>query len=372
MKNSIYALIITTLFSCSRSSSPVNPNASKEARALLSFLQSISGKYTLSGEHNFIQSGSRYNDTVFAITGKYPVVWGSDFSFCALGDNAKEFHHCGPMNLSVPFDPFEFNTISVDTLRSRMIAEAIAQYQKGHIITLMWHHCFPADGDSCNGTSVWAMENRPDAAKWDSLTTEGTALNADWKRQADGVAKYLKVLQDAGVPVLWRPYHEMNGVWFWWCNQKGDNGFKKLWIQMYNYFTNHHGLNNLLWVWDANAPRDKKGDEAYPYELFYPGNDYVDVLAADIYGRDFRQSHHDDLIELGQGKPISMGEVGDMPNDSILQAQPNWCWFMVWGYFINMRRNTPEYVKALYASSRVITLDEVMRDSEGNWAITTQ
>lgn len=91
----------------------------------------------------------------------------------------------------------------------------------------------------------------------------------------------------------------MNGVWFWWCNKPGENGFKKLWIMTYNYFTKVHKLNNLLWVWNTNAPRDKKGDEAGPYADFYPGPEYVDVLAADVYHRDYKQSHHDDLQAPG-------------------------------------------------------------------------
>jgi mannan endo-1,4-beta-mannosidase len=83
----------------------------------------------------------------------------------------------------------------------------------------------------------------------------------------------------------------MNGVWFWWCNQKGENGFPELWRMMFKYFTEYHHLNNLIWVWNTNAPRDITSDEAYDYTLFYPGDDYVDVLAADVYRNDYKQSH---------------------------------------------------------------------------------
>jgi mannan endo-1,4-beta-mannosidase len=373
MRKLIKYAVIVLIVGCgirNEKQNPVNPSASKEAVALLDFLYSIKGKYILSGEHNFVSSGSKYNEKVKEITGKYPVVWGSDFSFCITGDNASEYHHCGPMNLVDPVDSFAYLNLSQDTLRSRMIKEAIRQWNNGHIITLMWHQCFPADGDTCVGSSIWAMENRPDQKIWDSLTTDGTALNMAWKKQADGVAKYLKILCDAHVPVLWRPYHEMNGVWFWWCNHKGENGFKKLWIMMYNYYTKEHNLNNLLWVWDSNAPRNNSGDEAFSYDQFYPGNEYVDVLAADIYQRDFKQSHHDELVKLGNGKPISIGEVGELPNDSMLIAQPDWEWFMVWGYFINMRNNKTDDVRALYNSPRVLTLDKVMRNADGVFSIS--
>ncbi len=64
----------------------------------------------------------------------------------------------------------------------------------------------------------------------------------------------LKKLYDANVPVLWRPFHEMNGIWFWWGNRPGEGGIKELWKIMYYRYTDHHRLNNLIWVWNHNTP----------------------------------------------------------------------------------------------------------------------
>jgi hypothetical protein len=69
----------------------------------------------------------------------------------------------------------------------------------------------------------------------------------------------------------------------------------------FDRMVNYHRLDNLIWVWNANAPN---GKNAGPYYDFYPGAQYVDILAADIYG-EFEQSHHDDPIELAKGKPMS-------------------------------------------------------------------
>lgn len=314
---------------------PVNPRATPEARQLLSFLYSLQGKYTLTGQHNFASDLARYDRVVHEITGKYPALWGADFSFMAQGDNAARFQHCGPMNLTAPFGPCEVNGLTKEALRRGLVDEAIRKHAEGRLITLMWHCCFPLNGDDCNGDDIWRLAERlPSQEEWDELVTEGTPLNALWKKQMDGVAAYLGQLQEARVPVLWRPFHEMNGVWFWWCNKPGENGFKKLWIAMYDYFTHHHGLNNLLWVWNTNAPRSIPGDEAGPYRDFFPGVEYVDVLAADVYNRDWKQSHHDELLELGGGKLIALGEVGEAPSAEITAAQPSWSWFMVWGYCI--------------------------------------
>jgi len=351
----------------SKSLAPINSNASPEARQLLEFLYTIKGKYTLTGQHNFAMSGSKYDEMAYEITGKYPVVWGCDFSFNVFGENASKFQHCGPMNLSDPLEPFAFNGLAPGKVRSQMIEEAKKQYQKGHIITLMWHHCPPQYGDSCDGSKVWAMENRPSAAEWDSLVTEGTILNRQWKKQADGIAFYLKQLQKAHVPVLWRPYHEMNGVWFWWCNQKGEQGFPKLWKMIYHYFTDVHKLNNLIWVWNTNAPRDLPNDEAFPYDQFFPGTEYVDVLAADVYRRDYKQSHHDDLMALAKGKLIALGEVGQVPTIEQLESQPHWSWFMTWGYFIS-KYNKSDDVKAIYNHPSVLTLDKI-NFKNGKWTV---
>lgn len=378
---SIYILAFSQLMlllciSCKTSSvdyiDPVNPDASEKTRNLYYFIQDIQGKYTLSGQHNFCGKGSAYSDQLEILTGKKAVVWGNDFSFCVEGDSAMNYQHCGPANLpAMDWESFKkqrdslngppkavFLDITLEEAREMMIIESKKQYARGHIITLMWHGCFPSEGDCCDGSSIWAMNNRPSSAQWDSLVTDGTPLNLAWKEGADKVANYLKQLQKEDIPVLWRPYHEMNGVWFWWCNQKGEQGFKRLWIMMYNYFTKHHKLNNLLWVWNTNAPRDIPGDEAWDYELFFPGNQYVDILAADVYRHDYKQSHHDDLLALAKGKPIALGEVGDIPDNAILEKQPQWTWYMPWGWIL-FSFNDPDKIKELTNSEQILTLDEI-------------
>ena len=325
MKRLITALMTAALlYGCTsgrRTVAPVNPEASPEARQLLEFLYSIRGKYTLAGQHNFISDPRRYDSVVYSVTGKRPVVWGSDFSFNALGGNIADYHHCGPMNLTSPWGECRINGLSTETLRQNLVDEIKQRHAEGRIITLMWHCCFPSECNDCDGASIWTWQNRPSNEVWKELTTEGTRLKTQWKKQMDTVIPYLEQLRDAGIPILWRPYHEMNGVWFWWCNKPGENGFKKLWIMTYNYFTKVHKLNNLLWVWNTNAPRDKKGDEAGPYADFYPGPEYVDVLAADVYHRDYKQSHHDDLQALAGDKLLALGEVGQLPDpDSLPQS----------------------------------------------------
>ena len=374
-------LMTAMLFHASCTSEPfrnVNPNATREARNLLNFLYEIQGQYTLSGQHNFIATGSKYTDTIQVITGKTPIVWGSDFSFSYDGEEPTRFQHCGPINIDDPgnlrsFKDFRNHKANITDLtpeaaRTRLVKNAIEKYREGYIITLMWHACPPGYGDKCDGKLIWAMEDRPTPEEWEELTTDGTEMNLAWKQQADNIATYLKELKDAGVPVLWRPYHEMNGVWFWWCNQKGENGFKRLWIMMYNYFVHHHKLDNLVWVWNTNAPRDRPGDEAFAYDDFWPGHEYVDVLAADVYRADWKQSHHDDLLKLGMGKPIAIGEAAPPPTPEILSAQNHWAWFMPWGNLVFWGDGT-EIIKKVLNSDKVLSKEDVNLDNKGVYHI---
>lgn len=312
---------------------PVNPNACQKARTLLNFLYNIEGKVTLSGHHNYTHEPTRFTGEVKEMTGKTPVVWGSDFGF-------------------------QFRDKDPHKARSALIDTALAMHEKGHIITLMWHSCFPGDGTPCSADQIWLWQPGLAPETWDSLVTPGTELHQKWLDQIDEIAMHLKRLQKARVPVLWRPYHEMNGIWFWWCNKRGSNGFVKLWRLMFDRFVNHHHLDNLLWVWNPNAPRDTPGDEAFDYELFFPGIDVVDILAADVYHFDYRLSHHEQLLELAQGKPIALGEVGKLPTPEILQEQPQWTWFMGWANWLH-KANSPDSVQQLYQSERVISLDRL-------------
>lgn len=335
-----------------------HPRASQPARQLLQLLRWISGRRTLSGQHHFIRSGNRYALAIRELTGKTPAVWGSDFSFALRGENPRLTQHCGPLNLTEPGTPAAFLEISPEQARHQLIEEIKARHAEGHIITLMWHHPFPPCGDTGRHEDLWTMSNRPSPQVWQELTAPGTALFEAWSAQVEGIVPWLRELHRAGIPVLWRPYHEMNGVWFWWCRQAGPHGFVRLWQQLFNRLAIEHDLDNLLWVWNANAPRDKPGDEAYPYVDYFPDPATVDVLAADVYHNDYRLSHHEELAQLAGGRPLALGETGEIPTPATLANQPRWSWFMPWGNLV-LARNTPESIRDLYSSPRVASLEDL-------------
>jgi mannan endo-1,4-beta-mannosidase len=316
---------------------PVTPNASPEAKALLEYIQGISGKFTLTGQHNYPQSGDRNTQFAADYIGKTPVVWSDDFGFSKVGDK--------------------------DTYLSRpeIIKEAIRQFHMGAIVTLCWHAVPPTADEpvtfqplpGANPEALASVQGQLTDAQYKDLLTKGTALNKHWMQQVDVIASYLKQLQDAHVPVLWRPYHEMNGNWFWWGGRyKGKYTTSELYRQIYDRLVNYHKLNNLIWVWSVDRPTG--ADRAFAN--FYPGNQYLDILALDVYGSDFKQSYYDSLMVLSKAKPITLAEVGSPPTLEILKQQPNWTYYVIWAGMV--RGTTREQFKSYTKDSRMLFMED--------------
>ena len=305
---------------------PVNPHATPEARALLAYLYSISGKGTIAGQHNYPNDGSRWTDLAFDLTGKYPGLFGQDFGFSGGDDK--------------------------DSVLSRpaMIEEAERQYRNGAVIALTWHEVRPTDDEPVGFRD--SVQGHLTDYEWKELLTPGSPLNQRWCAQVDMVAGYLRQLRDAHVPVLFRAYHEMNGSWFWWGGRPGKDGSAALYRMIYDRFVNVHHLDNLVWVWNVNAP----GGSAGPIEGYYPGAQFADVVTMDIYGA-FKQSFYTSMIDLAAGKPIALAEVGAMPTPEVLEQQPRWTYFMTWSEWIRSA-NTLEAAQAIYHSPRALNRDD--------------
>ncbi|HEY1463552.1 MAG TPA: glycosyl hydrolase [Terriglobales bacterium] len=302
---------------------PVNPHASPEARALLKYLYSISGKYTLAGQHNYPNHISRWTDRAYDLTGKYPALFGQDFGF-AGGDDKD----------------------SVDA-RPALVQEAERQYRNGAVVTLTWHAVRPTDDEPV--TFHDSVQGHLSDFEWNELLTPGTDLYNRWCAQVDVIAGYLKELRDAHVPVLFRPYHEMNGGWFWWGGRPGPKGSAALYRQLYDRFVNYHKLDNLIWVWNVNSPNPTM----VPIPEYFPGAQYADLLSEDIYGK-FEQNYYDDMLTLANGKVIALGEVGAAPAPEVLAQQPKWTYFMVWSDLVEVL-NPLAKLQAVYNDPQVLT-----------------
>ena len=311
-------LFCTTLVGQTTSMKPVTPNASPEAVALLNYISSISGKYILSGQHNYPNAKDKNTLFVRDYVGKTPVIFSTDWGFAKDGDKDSHF------------------------ARPEIVREVIRQYKSGSIITICWHAVPPTANEPVTFQPLPnADPNAPLASVQGTLTdqqfrdilTPGTKLYKHWCEQVDTIAKYLKMLQVAHVPVIWRPYHEMNGSWFWWGGRIGKYSTMALYKQIYDRLIYVHKLNNLIWLWSVDRPNN----ENMQFTNYFPGLKFVDILGLDVYGNDFKQDYYDKIKALSGGKPITLAEVGNPPSAEIMKHQPDWVYYVVWS---GMVRNT--------------------------------
>jgi len=289
---------------------PVTPDAAPEAVALLRFFYDLSGRHTLTGQHNYPGDQDRHTLAAAKAWGKTPAVFGKDWGFARQGDKDSAY------------------------VRGEIVEELKAQYRNGAIVTMCWHEVPPtADepvtfqgrrGEPVQG-DLNTVQGRLTDAQYKDLLTPGTELHRRWCAQVDAIVPHFKKLEEARVPLLWRPFHEMNGTWFWWGGRKGEHGTAELYKMMFNRLVQHHKIKNLIWVWSVDRPEGT----SLRFEECWPGPEYVDILSLDCYS-EFKQSYYDDLMRLAAGKPIALAEVGAAPSLEVLAQQPNWTWWMTW------------------------------------------
>jgi mannan endo-1,4-beta-mannosidase len=170
---------------------------------------------------------------------------------------------------------------------------------------------------------------------WQANTSEYQALLRDLSFAADKLA----TLQQQGVPVLFRPFHEMNKKGsaspFWWANHDPSQ-YRQLWNIMHDYLVKTRGLKNLLFVWSPYEWDGTYGGDPWNY---YPGADRVDVVAVDIYhGNPYHPASFYDGLK-GYNKPRMLAETDKLPvrwgdsrygTVSDIDAHP-WVLWSVWG-----------------------------------------
>jgi mannan endo-1,4-beta-mannosidase len=329
---------------------PVTPNASPEAVELLKFIHSLSGKHTLTGQHNFPNTKDTYTQRATQNWGKMPAVYGQDWGFAKEGNQDSYL------------------------ARPDIVAECKRQHALGSIVTICWHAVPPtADepvtfmparrprGQQPSTTEPPAVQKLASVQgkltdeQFRDVLTPGTELHTRWCAQVDAVAGFLWQLQEARVPVLWRPYHEMNGDWFWWGGRRGEYSTARLYRQIFDRYVHHHKLNNLIWVWSVDRPER----EDRQFADYYPGVEYYDIASLDVYG-EFKQSYYDGLLQVAAGKPLALAEVGRAPTIEVLNAQPGWTWWMTWAGMGGGRRGAdgPNLMQVLVNDPRSWSLSD--------------
>jgi mannan endo-1,4-beta-mannosidase len=224
-----------------------------------------------------------------------------------------------------PADSFESNVVDLRRVSKRWPGIVAADFGFDEIpadlddatglLALHWKHGGLVAA-SMHPPNPWRQSEAHDrkTGPFADLFREGSAARSQWRRDLSRIAEGLASLRDQGVIVLWRPLHEMNGNWFWWGKQVGNQGldrdeFAQLWQDMFEYFTVERKLDNLLWVYSPNV---QTGREIASVTKYYPGDQYVDIVAMDWYDDRFMNLNafgsYSQLASLG--KPMGLAEVG--------------------------------------------------------------
>jgi mannan endo-1,4-beta-mannosidase len=228
----------------------------------------------------------------------------------------------------------------IDELDSEAIRvanrSAIAYHKAGGWVTISMHPHNPIYG----GESL----RRCEKMDVNAILKPGTEANLRWVAIVDKVGKGLLELKQAGVPVLWRPFHEANGNWFWWGTPfTGPDGFIRLWKDLKTRL-DAKKLDNLIWIYSVNCVVTP---EITPIDAGYPGDAWVDATGLDIYtdGWDAERIR-EDLGRLKKlGKPVGVSEYGPKPNglmpmidvadlpERLARACPEACYILFWHDF---------------------------------------
>jgi len=236
---------------------PVDRQATKETINLYRNLKKLLKKGVMFGHQDDLAYGVnwKYEDgrsDVKDVTGDYPAVYGFELGHLEADD---------PVNLdSVPFD--------------RMKEFIRSAYERGGVITISWHLNNPLTGKS-------AWDPAPGTV---ASILPGGEKNDIYQVWLNNIAEFMLSLKGSKgeyIPVIFRPYHELNGNWFWWGrNHCTPDQFKTLWKWTVSYLRDTKKVHNLLYAFNTDRFATKE-----EYLERYPDNEFVDVVGFDIYQR---------------------------------------------------------------------------------------
>ena len=302
-----------------------NKNASKEAKNVYRFLLEQSGKKMLTGvQSEGTANNNEHIDLIYSKTGKHPALAGYDFIFLQYSPTPAGWSWV--VNYSDMSAPIE-------------------HWNAGGLVNYMWHWNVPnSKADWDNGVNNYNFDGYAFYSDKTSFSITEALKEGTWQHEfimkdMEKVAGYLKQLQDAGVPVIWRPLHEAagnynlygkkNNAWFWW-GRGGAEPCKQLYRLMRDTFEKKYGLNNLIWVWTLDATPNAEEE----WDDWYPGDEYVDIIGVDIYeeNTDAKNRQYQACVNLAKGrKLVTVSECGNIPDPSkCFDAGNKWSWFLVW------------------------------------------
>ncbi len=296
MKNyTIITLLCAGIFFSCNSEKKANDNLKilSPKELLKNKLQATIEKGIMFGQHDATLYGINWEfedgrSDVKAVCGDYPAVISFDLGHIELGDS-----------LSLDKVPFR-----------KMREEIINQYKRGGLVSLSWHARNPLTGGD-----AWDVSDKTTVA---SILPGGT--NAEKFNQWLGIVNNfilsLKTEDGAPVPVLFRPWHEHTGSWFWWGqNLCTADQYKALWTLTTNYLKNNGADEQILYAYSSGT--EPKSTTEYLER--YPGKDVIDLLGFDSYQREDKALYIREMsnclaiidsVAKDQNKIIAITETG--------------------------------------------------------------
>lgn len=261
MKTGVFLAILFLCVSCASPSQNgsltlVDKNATDETKALYQFFENISGSHALFGHqatlaYGYSWSGDSSRSDVKDVTGSFPALYGWDVA---------------------DFLPQPNRTDSENEQRwDQILAYSKEGLSRGGVLTYAWHMRNPVTQQSFYDTTRAVHAIIP-----------GGEFHEDYKLTLDKVAEFFQELSP--YPVIFRPFHEHNGDWFWWG--KGINAeedYITLWRFTVEYLRDEQGVNNLVYAFSPDRSRTNIDTFKKDYFYGYPGDDYVDIIGLDNY-----------------------------------------------------------------------------------------
>lgn len=347
-----------------------DPKATKETQGLMNYLCDMYGNHMLSGQQEIYGNGHT-EDQPGGYSGEYLLGYESEFEW--IKDNF------GAYPAIRGFDMMNYNPIYGwdDGTTERIIEWGT---ERNGIPTVCWHINLPVDftsyevGELVDWSEASYKPNKSFSVA--NASVEGTKEYEYTMLTIDCLAQELLKVQEAGVPILFRPYHEAEGnpgdAWFWW-GQDGPEAYKNLWKLLYTTLTEKYDLHNLIWIYNsytyASSPE------------WYPGDEWVDIVGYDKYNCVYNRNdglsncpNEDaisgtfyDLVDLTNNKKlVAMTENDTVPSLKNMEVEKaNWLWFCIWydngsdNFLTGEDKNNYDTLKEIYTSDYCITLDEL-------------
>lgn len=310
---------------------PADKNAIPEVENVLRYLADINGKKMITGQHTQTMAQEELHN-ILDVTGKEPALLG--FELLSYSPN-------------INYLDTDDECITEVELNRGTLQKAWEWAARGGLITFTWHWFSPLGGHS---KSFFSKNTDFDAEK--ALvhgTTENTALLADMNYTAG----LLRPFNDKHIPILWRPFHESEGTWFWW-GAKGAEAAKRLYRLMFEHFTEKCGLHNLIWVWNS------------PLKEGYPGDNFVDIISRDMYPPAHEYTSHksefDELTAITSQKISAIAETGVLPDvEAAISEKAFWSYFMTWSheFCLGEKYTSYDHLRKVYNSELAVTIDKL-------------